>query len=1191
MTCEFCSAEVPGDARFCPSCGQPLHVPTDERRVVTVLFGDIVGFTALSETRDPEHVKNLVDRSFARLAADIRTYGGSLDKIVGDAVVALFGAPVAHEDDAERAVRAALHMQQTLADMRQDVDVELKMRIGINTGEVLVGALRAGGDYTAMGDVVNTASRLQVLAEPGTVVVGPDTHAATANVFRYEPLGELHARGREAGVEAWVAREALAQPGRRAPRRVSKLVGRDAEAGLLQNALVGAFRHRRPTLVLLTGEAGIGKSRLAEDVVLRVVVSDRARVLSGRAVPYGATNAWWPIAEVMRAACEITPDDGPDQAREKCIDTVRRVVDGDESERVAEAILFLIGVGTPMGDVESKRARDEVARGVRTFIEALANRQPLVITIADVQWADPSVLAGLDDMLARLHRVPLVLLLTARPEFTGWDPKLGHQNLVVLNLDPLGPEAAGDLLVSLLGFDPGERARAELVERSGGNPLFVEELAAVLVEGGEDVDAGRRQALPATLRGIIAARLDALPSAERAVLDDAAVVGRRAPINALLALGGSRGGVSESIQRLVGEDLLVVDGGLCEFQSDLVREVVYGMLTKAERARRHALHARWLEEQAEGVTASDELLGELGRHWSTAATLTDELGGVDGVPLDVRQQAIGALERAGQRADEREMHAVAARLYDQLLKLIGTEKSATRRHALIGRAAASCALRRDEAAAADLETAEAEALEAGDDVALARALTVRGDVLRNAGEYEQSLAALTHARVIWQRVGDRRGEGSALRRIGWTRLFAGDLDGAEPVLLEALDAFREADALRGQAWAHQNLAWIAYGRGDHELAETRLADSIELFRKIGDWGGLIWATGMLGWARYGQGLVDEAETHAQQAMVEARDQGDLWQVGMMNVLLASIRVWQGRTEDAVTHGREAWRTFAGLDDEWGELQAVGPLSLALMLSGDFEEAERLRADIQSRAQAHPGMENYHRYSVGITAMLSVGMGEPQKALDALADDDTVPGDRRYGSNDTLMTRGLALLQLGRIDEAVDLLTTTVASMSQPGPRSQTSAALSLALAADGQIDRARSVATSVIDGDGSYIDRVMALIALAGGSVQAGEGAAAIDALDRATRLVAGTQDRLSDAMVALARARVLEALEQPFAGGAEVEAQDRLMAIRIEARGWDNVIRRAVTGAGEAPGAMSARARRDRPRGRSGQARHPPRR
>jgi class 3 adenylate cyclase len=192
MNCSSCAATVPEGARFCPSCGSPLETRNDERRIVTVLFADLVGFTTLSEARDPEQVKNLVDTCFSRLVADVLAFGGRVDKIVGDAIVALFGAPVAHEDDAERAVRAALQMQQTMCDLNEDV----KLRVGVNTGEVLVGALRAGGDYTAMGDVVNTASRLQTLASPGQVVVGPETRAATLDTFRYEPLGELHARGR-----------------------------------------------------------------------------------------------------------------------------------------------------------------------------------------------------------------------------------------------------------------------------------------------------------------------------------------------------------------------------------------------------------------------------------------------------------------------------------------------------------------------------------------------------------------------------------------------------------------------------------------------------------------------------------------------------------------------------------------------------------------------------------------------------------------------------------------------------------------------------------------------------------------------------------------------------------------------------------------------------------------------------------
>jgi class 3 adenylate cyclase len=233
VQCPSCSSEVPAGARFCSSCGHALFAPADERRVVSMLFGDLVGFTTLSEQLDPEHVKNIVDRCFERLAADITSFGGRVDKIVGDAVVALFGAPVAHEDDAERAVRAALQMQRTLAEEAAAIGADLRMRIGINTGEVLVGALRAGGDYTAMGDVVNTASRLQTHASGGQVIVGEETFLATSSVFRYESLGLLQARGRDEPVRAWSAHAALTAPGRRTRRSESPLVGRETAVDLL----------------------------------------------------------------------------------------------------------------------------------------------------------------------------------------------------------------------------------------------------------------------------------------------------------------------------------------------------------------------------------------------------------------------------------------------------------------------------------------------------------------------------------------------------------------------------------------------------------------------------------------------------------------------------------------------------------------------------------------------------------------------------------------------------------------------------------------------------------------------------------------------------------------------------------------------------------------------------------------------
>src|SRR5690349_17924636 len=233
MTCPACGADAPPGARFCPTCGQALAVRSDERRVVTVVFGDLVGFTAMSETRDPEQVKNIVDRAFERLVADVTSYGGQVDKIVGDALVALFGAPVAHEDDAERAVRAALQMQRTLEQLHVELDFPIQIRVGVNTGEVLVGALRAGGDYTAMGDVVNIASRLQTGARPGQVVVGPTTYSATQHCVGYEPLGHLTVRGRDEPVEAWAATGVLSPPGKRRHRTRTRLVGRDAEVALV----------------------------------------------------------------------------------------------------------------------------------------------------------------------------------------------------------------------------------------------------------------------------------------------------------------------------------------------------------------------------------------------------------------------------------------------------------------------------------------------------------------------------------------------------------------------------------------------------------------------------------------------------------------------------------------------------------------------------------------------------------------------------------------------------------------------------------------------------------------------------------------------------------------------------------------------------------------------------------------------
>jgi class 3 adenylate cyclase/tetratricopeptide (TPR) repeat protein len=1151
---------VPEGARFCPSCGHPLLSLSDERRIVTVLFGDLVGFTALSETRDPEQVKNLVDRCFERLAADITSYGGRVDKIVGDALVALFGAPVAHEDDAERAVRAGLAMQRSLADQATLLGVPIEMRVGINTGEVLVGALRAGGDYTAMGDVVNTASRLQTMARPGQVVVGPETHAATVDVFRYEPLGLLRARGREDPVEAWAAVEAVTAPGRRPRRAGVPLVGREPETGLLCSAFSTAFASRRPHLAVIVGEAGIGKSRLSETVVFEAARDHGARLLLGRSLPYGEANVWWPVAEAIRSACGIEPDDDATTARDKTVAAVAAATDtaadDPESTRTAEALLWLMGEEGRFGDVDPGRAREEVVRAVRTFLEGLACDHPLILILSDVQWADPLVLEMVDRLLERMHRLPLVILLTARPEIDEqWQPKPGRHNLVVLNLDPLDAEASGELLESLLGTKPLPELEASLVERSGGNPFYLEELAALLTESGALGDTGgpALPPLPATLRGLVAARLDALSVADRNVAEDAAVLGRRGPVAALEALAAARGdgAVGAAIEELVSRDILVVEDGQCEFGSDLVREVAYGTLTKAERARRHAALAAWLEGQASEKERADEFLEELARHYAVAADLVAEVGQVDGVPIDITRRALDALQRAAERAEDREVHRMSERLFDQQLRLVGETPGSERRHALIGRPRARTAVRQDELAAADVAAALEEAQREGDEVAVARALTVRGDIQRNEGRFEDSLATLGEAVDVWRRIGDRRGEASALRRLGMTHLFAGETDLAEETLRQALGAFQDTGSRKGVAWANQNLGWIAFTRGDHADATDHLLAAIDMFTDIGDFGGRGWARGLLAWVRYGQGRSAEAEALALQVRREAQEAGDPWALGMMVVLLASVRLWQGRATEAIEQATEAQRIFESIGDRWGLERAGAPLSRGLLATGRIDEAFGALEDLH----AHVSGPLAQIVPAALAAELSVHAGDGARALRELA--ALPPRVEGFGAapSDLGITHGLALAQTGHPEDAIATLVDIVSHQSDPGPRAYALCSLALARAAAGDVEGARADAEEVLAlAGGTYLDRVFALLALACAAARKGDGAAATYALERASSVVAGTDDVLTRAITALARARVLAACGSDDADDALAAAGSRLATLRIEAAGWDQL-------------------------------------
>jgi class 3 adenylate cyclase/tetratricopeptide (TPR) repeat protein len=1138
-----------------------------------MLFGDLVGFTSLSEQLDPEHVKNIVDRCFERLAADITSFGGRVDKIVGDAVVALFGAPVAHEDDAERAVRAALQMQRTLAEEAAAIGADLRMRIGINTGEVLVGALRAGGDYTAMGDVVNTASRLQTHASGGQVIVGEETFLATSSVFRYESLGLLQARGRDEPVRAWIAHEALTAPGRRPRRSESPLVGRDAEVELLCSAFRTGINYRRPHLALLVGEAGMGKSRLAEHVVASVARSEQALVLVGRSRPYGEANVWWPIADALRGFCNIGPMEDGSEARARCLDAVAKALGQVESADVArttDALLYLMGYEGRLAEVEPQRAREEITRAVRAFLEGVASQHPTLLVVSDVQWADEIVLELIDTLFDRLHRIPLVVLLTARPELeTRWRPTPGRHNLVVLNLDPLDQTAARQMLGSLLGRDAEPAVIDALIERSGGNPLFLEELVALLAESGvlDGSDADRVSSLPATLRGLVAARLDSLPSGERAVLEDAAVLGRRGPVAALVALGEARGAagtVRAAVDALVAKELLTLEEPYTEFASDLVREVAYGTLTKAERARRHANVGAWVDGMASETERTDEFLESVARHYAASAELTAELGRVDGVPDDIRDRALDALERTAERAEDREVHGDSHRAWDQMLTILGDAPTARRRHALIGRARAAMWLRHNAEAHTDLDTVLAEARDVGDPLAVARALNVEGELLRNDGRYEASLAVLEEARQLWRELGDRRGEAQVLRRMGMTHLFAGSHDVAEPLLLEALDAFQDIGSRKGVAWANQNLAWISFMRGESDVAEERLEKAVSMFDDIGDWGGLGWARGLLAWVYFSRGMLRDAQELATQQIDEAREQGDRWALGMMTVLLASTQHWQGHLHESVEALEQARQLFVDINDHWGQLRAMVPLARGLQAIGQRDTADLVLKDAEVLVGEYPAESPERALPLILATELAIQRGDGAGALALIErlspkiDVDFDPASPV--GTESFVNQALALSMVGQPQDGALLLRTAASQVHDIGPAANLLSAHALVLAASGDPDAALAQAARVaaLDG-GTYLDHTLAQLAAACASAARHDADGALAALDAADRRVSSTDDDLAKAVTQLARGRVLEGLGSASAADVLAVARTALADLEVTGDGWDTVFRLAV--------------------------------
>ena len=684
LTCSRCGRESPDDVAFCAGCGASLEAADarEERKVVSVVFVDLVGSTARAERLDPEDVRAQLASYYARVRTELERHGGTVEKFIGDAVVAVFGAPVVHEDDAERAVRASIAIRDTVA------GTGVSLRIAVNTGEALVslGARPDEGEGMVAGDVVNTAARLQSAAPVDGILVGEGTYRSTSSVIEYREVEPIVAKGKDEPVPAWEVVAARARFGsdvEQAP--LAPLVGREQEVDQLRAALGRVRRERSPELVTLVGVPGMGKSRLVAEL-FQVVDADPELITwrQGRCLPYGDGISYWALGEMAKAQAGVLESDSAERAEAKIADAVEALLpDREEAAWVVGHLRPLVGLGGEPGAGAGAAARGEAFAAWRRFLEALAEQRPTVLVFEDLHWADDGLLDFIDGLVDRAGGVALLVVCSARPELltrrSGWAG--GKANAVTLSLSPLSNEDTSRIVAGLLSQAvlPAETQQT-LLRRAEGNPLFAEEYVRMLRDRGllrREGSVWRLEAtgvdVPETVQAIIAARLDALTADEKALLQDASVVGKVFWQNAVGTIAGlSRWEVDELLHSLERKELVrrerrasVAGETEYAFRHVLVRDVAYGQIPRARRADVHERAAGWIEGLGEG--RAEDRAEMLAHHYLAAIELLRAAGRDVGA---IAPRACAALCEAGDRGWALSALEASARAYRAALELM-----------------------------------------------------------------------------------------------------------------------------------------------------------------------------------------------------------------------------------------------------------------------------------------------------------------------------------------------------------------------------------------------------------------------------------------------------------------------------------------------------------------------------------------
>jgi class 3 adenylate cyclase/tetratricopeptide (TPR) repeat protein len=913
-----------------------------ERKIATVLFVDLVDSTGLFSD-DPEVVRRRVTLYFERARECIERHGGTVEKFAGDAVMAAFGVPRAHEDDADRAVRAAFAVMESVHELG------LEAHAGIESGEVVVDE----ADSTfATGEAVNLAARLQQAAEAGEIVLGPGVRRLTAGTVEVEDVGPLDVKGRPQPLWSWRAIRVL--DGQR--RTVgTRFVGREDELELLQNTYTRAARERRAHLVTVYGEPGVGKSRLVREFLAGV---ERATALTGRALPYGEGVTYWPLASMIKASAGIDDDDPAGEAFEK----LRLCC---ESEAVADLLAAALGV---LGAAEGKRTSDEIAWAAVNWARQLADAQPLVLVFEDMHWADDRLLQLVEHLARTLKDAPTLILAVARHDLAEEHPAWGGGNprAAALDLGPLDDDESIELANLLLdghGLPPAQCAL--VLEKAEGNPLFLEETARMIV----DSEGGPPDRIPDTVQALVAARIDRLPDDEKRLLQHAAVMGRVFWRGALDRLSSNDTGTL--LDRLLERDLVVPEerstiGGhrAFRFRHVLIREVAYATTTKAQRAHDHRAYAEWLGEHA-----PDELVEIRAYHFDHAAALVAELD--SHVPADLAATAAAALDTAVERAIARESYASARRLAVRAVELEPTLARRCRAgHAawrlgdfdavmnelpdvaeagdplLRGRALVAIAdvmLHRttDAPAVRTLIEEALDLLQDDSDVDFRfDALRVARDVAWWVGELDEVVELERNALDLATKGGRVDLQITAIQGLGTVAMSRLDLSEAEALLRRAEALAAEDANARSRLAVLRLRAWLDSIRGDHEAALAGYRDQLEIVSDLGQAQGIGHAKSHLGKEELDVGHVDTAERLLRDAIRTFKALGDRGYLCEAQRSLAQALVAQGRVDEAEKVALEA-RRIVGAEDRYSRATTVLALGVVRAAQGRDEEAETL----------------------------------------------------------------------------------------------------------------------------------------------------------------------------------------------------------------------------------------------------------